>query len=399
MTSELTLVLCLERFWPAHGGVERYTLEIARCMSRSASVIVIAVVRQDRPLRDELLGSPGSRIESADVIGPGVKILTLGLGTWKKWLYKVLTITESVAHRAPISWYYGVRWICQYLTARLLATDARSLLSVPEGDVIVHSMGPWEASLVGDLLFPHATRISSPFIHAGHWGEDRFSRKWFRSRHRLIALSEADRRSCHLTGVPPNHINVVPLIGPEPDGRAQKRVRRCVVFLGVARPYKGLEVFIEMARILRGEGHGFRFIYAGSIPFDGARNAATARAAGIEVWGAITEEAKGELLAQSLCLCLPSASEITPYVILESWAAGTPVVATDTPELKEFVGTGGLLVTRTPTAFADAVRGWMLHPDLAEETGKRGFRRLRTRHDPALVGLELRRVYDEALTS
>jgi glycosyltransferase involved in cell wall biosynthesis len=396
-TKKFLLVLCLERFWPAHGGVEAYAQDIARWFQGSCSVMVVTAVRQDRSLREELLDSDGSYLES-DVGGARVRVLTAGLRAPARRWFRSITKMESLSHRLFESQYYRTRWIVAKETGRLLARDLERLLEVDAKNVVVHAMGPWELSLVGDRLFPRAAHVATPFIHPGHWGEDPFSRRWFRSRDALVALSEEDARVCRETARSPERVQIVPIFGPPRiESTARREERRSVVFLGIARPYKGVEVFIEAARLLRLENPDLDFIWAGSIPSESEPLVHVASAAGVKILGSVGEDAKREILSRALCLCLPSTTEITPYSFLEAWAAGCPVVTTDTPHLREFVGEGGELVPREPAAFASAVRRLAASPELTEYRANEGRMYLARRHHSSLVGPALEKVYQKAM--
>ncbi len=82
---------------------------------------------------------------------------------------------------------------------------------------------------------------------------------------------------------------------------------------------------------------------------------------------------------------MPSHSESFGLVALEAQACGTPVVATDVGGLRHVLGHvdghdgGGTLVTQhDPRAFADAVRPFLLDPDVAAAAAQRGLHRAAT---------------------
>jgi glycosyltransferase involved in cell wall biosynthesis len=393
-----TLVLCLERFWPAQGGVERYAQEIARWFRDVCPVVVIVAVRQNCSLRQELLDRRGSFVEPS--VGPaGARVFTVGLGSTAQAWYRGITFLEGFAHRIAGAQYYRTRWIVIQETARLLARDLSRIIDVkPDENVVLHAMGPWEISHVGDRLFPNAARVATPFIHPGHWGEDHFSRSWFHSRDSLVALGEEDARACREIGISPDRIAVVPIFGTAVDDEVvARRDRRAVVFLGIARPYKGLDIFLDAVKILRSEGEDLEFIWAGSVPPETEYLITPARVAGVQVRGPVSECEKADILRRALCICLPSATEITPYSVLEAWAAGAPVVVTDDRYLREFVGEGGEFAGRDPGAFAVAIRKLAQQPELAERRAQAGRSYLRWRHHPPIVGSRLVEVYRQAL--
>jgi glycosyltransferase involved in cell wall biosynthesis len=392
------LVLCLERFWPAHGGVERYSLEIARWFQNICPVFVVTAVRQNRTLREELSERRDSFVESVSEL-PGVQVFTAGLGRVGQAWFRTIASLEDHLNTAFREHYYRTRWLVMQETARLLARSVARILEMDHKcPVVLHAMGPWELSHVGDRLFPHAARVATPFIHPGHWGEDEFSRKWFRSRDCLVALGREDARICGEVGIPSKQVSTVPLFGPETlDAPLDNRNRNAVVFLGVARSYKGVGIFLEAAKRLGKERGDLEFIWAGSVPAESYGYIGQAQAVGVKVLGPVSESEKMEILGRALCLCLPSATEITPYTILEAWGAGASVITTDDPYLREFVGEGGDLVPREAEAVAAAVRRLAERPALAAYRAHIGRSYLQARHHASIVGPLLLDAYQGAI--
>lgn len=390
------LVLCTERFWPAHGGVERYAMEIGKALEERWSVLVLTAVRRDVSLQRSLLSSRGpARVILLKPLR--AEVVMAGLNSPMKAWFRLIISFEDLVHRVALRHYYKTRALALRETARLMAASLQHLQPAwaQYTRVVLHAMGPWEMSLVGDMLFPTAARVTTPFIHPGHWGEDTFSREWFQDRDYVIAIGEEDRKACRAAGVSSDRLRVLPVMTRTPEPFADSSPRRTVLFLGVARPYKGVEVFVEMARRLA--GHDLQWVWAGPIPSEATTLASNARSYGVDVKGPISEAEKLRLLQRTLCVCLPSETEITPYCILEAWAAGASVVATDDKYMREFVGGAGLLAGREPAAFGDAVLRLAQEPGLAREHVRLGTQLLRTRHDPAKIGSLLDELYDTAV--
>jgi glycosyltransferase involved in cell wall biosynthesis len=398
-SEEFTLVICVGRFWPAHGGAERYALDIAEWFSRICPVIVITAVRHSsRPLTAQLLSSDGSYLEYGIGSENGC-VYTVGLRKIARLWFRGLCLLEKTIVQVASSTYYGTRWLAMREISRLLAQDVSKIFDIPSTrNVVVHAMGTWELALVGDRLFPHSVHVATPFIHPGHWGEDSFTQRWLRHRHGLIALSELDALACRRTGIQSDRVHLVPLFGPQiHESPFRREERRVVVFLGTARPYKGVDIFIEVASSLGAPRTDLEFIWIGDVPSDTEHLIAVARASGVQVKGAVTESEKLDVLRRAMCLCLPSTSEITPYSILEAWAAGAPVVATDDPYLREFVGEAGGLVTRDASAFVAAILRLKEQPELAERQVRLGRTYLDSRHHPSTIGSRLLSAYRRAL--
>jgi glycosyltransferase involved in cell wall biosynthesis len=173
---------------------------------------------------------------------------------------------------------------------------------------------------------------------------------------RILAPSEFLRRVFARNGVPEQRIAVVPYgidatrleqIG-EPPPRAAAELM--VGFIGTLAPHKGVDVLVDAVRRTPGDLRLSLFGRATDFPEFVARLAA--RAAGdprIEFRGPFERDELGRVLAGIDVLVVPSTwYENTPFVVLEAFAAGLPVVATDLGGLSELVtdGVNGELFAR-----------------------------------------------------
>ncbi|HET8541480.1 MAG TPA: glycosyltransferase [Anaeromyxobacter sp.] len=138
----------------------------------------------------------------------------------------------------------------------------------------------------------------------------------------------------------------------------------CVASL---RPYKGHAVLLDACRLLRARGVRARVLLVGDGELRrrlAARIARERLGDTVELLGARPHEAIPELLAGATAMVLPSVRardgqmEGIPVALMESMAAGVPVVATRLSGIPELVvdGATGLLVPeRDPAALADAM--------------------------------------------
>jgi glycosyltransferase involved in cell wall biosynthesis len=105
-----------------------------------------------------------------------------------------------------------------------------------------------------------------------------------------------------------------------------------------------------------------------------------------------------ELLPGIDVLVNPSLSEVMPNVVLESMAAGVPVVATDVGGVAEIAGPDkaiALIPPKDSPAIARAVSDLLHHPGRIAELGRAGQRRVREAFSPASQKAQLRALYQE----
>lgn len=127
------------------------------------------------------------------------------------------------------------------------------------------------------------------------------------------------------------------------------------IFIGRLHPWKGLNEIISVA----GKCPEFRFIFIGpgNIP---------PHPENCEFLGSKTPEDVRNWICASDCLLLPSYSEGFPTVIMESFACGVPVIATNIggcPEIVEPGKTGLLVPVRDVNALAEAVNWMGIHSE------------------------------------
>jgi len=101
-------------------------------------------------------------------------------------------------------------------------------------------------------------------------------------------------------------------------------------------------------------------------------------------------------MKSAYCLVLPSKQEGMPYVILEAWASGCPVIATDLPTLRSF-GEGAIyfLKERTVECIKYAVEDVIKNEDLAEKLRREGLNKAKA-FDIKIVAKQFIKIYEKA---
>ena len=228
---------------------------------------------------------------------------------------------------------------------------------------------------------------------------------------RLIAVSEAQRRTYERLGVPPERFTTVPNgirpRGPGPGRRAARAAlglgddQPVVMTVGRLVTMKGqrylvdatpelVRRFPDVAVVVLGQGH----LHA----------ALTQQAASLGVAGAVRLPGHRPdarmLLDAADVFVLPSRHEGMPLAVLEAMDAALPVVATRVIGTAEVVvdGETGILVPpENATALAAALARLLADPGLRERYGREGRRRYRERFTAARMASDTLAVYQEAL--
>ena len=142
---------------------------------------------------------------------------------------------------------------------------------------------------------------------------------------------------------------------------------------------KGVQEFIDAARIMRERGVLARFVLVGTPDSASPTCVSPEKVESwvsegiVECWG--HRKDMETVLAQSNIVVLPSYSEGMPKILLEAAACGRPVVTTDVAGCREAIqcGVTGLLVApKDAIALADAVEKLLMDVDLASSMGVMG---------------------------
>lgn len=171
----------------------------------------------------------------------------------------------------------------------------------------------------------------------------------------FAALSESTRADLVRRGIAPGRIRVIPpgldldRYRPGPARTAANRDRPRVVYLGRVKRYKGVQAGVEAVARLRARFPDIEYQVIG----EGDYAAALRRLAGtlgvsshVTFTGHRDGGEKTRLLQQADVLVYPSPKEGWGLSVLEANACGVPVVASDSPGLRDAVvdGVTGFLV-------------------------------------------------------
>jgi glycosyltransferase involved in cell wall biosynthesis len=191
---------------------------------------------------------------------------------------------------------------------------------------------------------------------------------------RVMTVSRATREEAIARyGLRAEQVVVVPpgVWRPPPAAPAEvEQVRRrlslperYLLFVGALEPRKGLEVLTRAYRDARARGLPLPLVLVGDGPLRGRL-----RGGDMVLAGRVSDRELGALYAGARATVLPSVLEGFGFTPLESLAAGTPVIVSDLPALRETLGDGALRVPPgDATALTDALLAVDADTDLRRE--------------------------------
>lgn len=221
---------------------------------------------------------------------------------------------------------------------------------------------------------------------------------------RLIAPSRFLADTVAAAGVYPDRIRVQPNFTElDVPRRAQDPTGR-VVFAGRLSSEKGVDTLVRAIGLASAELADLPGVLL-DVAGDGPERAALERLAAdvapgrVRFHGRLDRATLVELVGRATLSAVPSRwHENQPLAVLESYALGVPVLATDLGGLPELVDedTGWVVPADDPAAIARVLAGALRDPADAVLRGKRARRLAEERHDPARHLDAIRSIYHEA---
>ena len=187
---------------------------------------------------------------------------------------------------------------------------------------------------------------------------------------RFVALTRFQLEKLVQGGIPREKLCLKPnFVDPPP--RPRSGLGEYALFAGRLAPEKGVATLLRALEL----APGVSARVAGDGPLAGAVQAAAERRPGLSALGWRSADDVRMLLARARCLVVPSEwYEPFGLVVIEAFACGVPVIATQIGALPELVehGRTGLLVTpRDPGALASALEWAWKHPEELALMGRR----------------------------
>ncbi|MBV9808707.1 MAG: glycosyltransferase family 4 protein [Solirubrobacterales bacterium] len=387
----MRLTYVSRRAWPARGGIERYLYLFATELAVNHDVQVLSQQVADAEIGHLRVAMLGADFKPFTRNGLHTEPLRL---TVPEKIRLLPLAARSLAYRVPRLGLVEDNY------RRYGAVIGDAMARTADRPDVLHLMNGGNFAAAG----AHASRrlgvplVVTPQAHPGQWDDDPASGEAYRKAQKVIASGEADARTYLGLDVAPQRVAIVPpCSAPLPQGRGEplRRDRQLdgplVLFLGVRREYKGVDVLMQAAPQVSRDVPGVTFAFVGpgaALPPapDGVR---------ILDVGPVDEEEKAGWLEAADVLALPSGYESFGLVVAEAWSLGTPVVTSTAPALVELVkaGGGGLAVPRETGALARALVDVLRDPAAARDMGAKGRAHWRAHHTPERTARRLLEIY------
>jgi glycosyltransferase involved in cell wall biosynthesis len=410
----MNIVYSLPVYWPAVGGCEFLTHELAHILSEREGVDVRVLtqindqeVKTRAPLwfNTTCFGEEKGRVYRED----GVEVHLLGLGaSVRKAIYPFV----RYHHRFP------------RISTRVLIQVFQRQFSRASGDVdIIHCIHNG-LSYYGVLSHQVARKSGVPFVfsptlHLYHEGwhdemmrairegrefrylpelhlrprgyHDRFWLQLCRDADALVTWTGFEKDFLVGLGIPAGKIfplRLGPVVCDEGAGSDLSESYGleddvpAVLFLGRNHELKGIEELLQAARTVWTRIPDARFLFIG--PKEGKSDDLFRkyRDERVIVIDKVSDGEKVDFIRRCDIFCVPSLHESFGIVFLEAWHHGKPIVAADIPPIRELNPgqRGGFLITPTPEEIAEHIIRLLEDQTLRTRMGEWGKRRVETEY-------------------
>jgi len=176
-----------------------------------------------------------------------------------------------------------------------------------------------------------------------------------------------------------------------------------VGLIGRISPWKGQDIFLRAAALVKSKFPNVRFQIVGSALFGEKQYESQVRALctqlqldSVVTFAGFRSDIPAVLEDLDIVVHASTTGEPFGQVIIEGMAAGKPVVATNgggVPEIVEHNQTGILIPMKDPVAMSDAICRLLANRAERVEMGRKGWERVRDKFTLSRVALEIESVY------
>lgn len=227
-------------------------------------------------------------------------------------------------------------------------------------DVALRAARRWSKPLIARCGYLHSEFVAREHGADSQQAEDArtLESKVFSAANRVVVTTSAMRETVvTIHGIAPEKVVVVPNYVDtnrfRPSGASPKKRPRQICFVGRLVPQKNIIALLEAVA-----GLDLELLLVGSGPLRGEVEAAVRRLdARVQLLGNLANAELPALIQRCGLFVLPSLYEGHPKALLEAMACGVPVIATDSPGIREVIrhGETGYLCGTSPDAIRDAI--------------------------------------------
>ncbi len=394
------ILFTLARYWPAVGGSELHTRELAQHLKPWAESSVLCHNSASGISNELACAQADTRVQEDQ----GIPVSQHGPQGLRRTLLQGLALAHP--HTRVVRPLYDqlFRPLCR--GALRDASQDQELIHAVYNGMTTHAEEALAVARERGLPF-----VWTPLAHthapAGSgWASSRF-RRLYREADALIAMTDYERDWLIQHGAQPSRTHVCPvgpLLGAGDDPAAFRLAQGLgqaplVLFLGRHARTKGYQELAQAAPAIWARHPEARLLFIGPQTDASRRFFQAWNDPRIRVIDHLSEQKKNAALAACDLLCVPSTQESLGVTYLEAWHYGKPVIGADIEVLRTVIqeGRDGLLVQPAPEPIAAAVCALLDDPARREAMGRHGQARTRSRYHWPAIAARLAGIYGDLL--
>ena len=390
----------IPRYWPAVGGAELHTRELAQRMSSLHRVGVVHQCADEAELLEAAAArSPGQLRQDGEV---AVRQLDVDA--------RIRPPLNALSSRVETS--RGARKLYNLLLKKSIQPR---LDAAANGFDVIHAvyngLTPLTLAAMDTARKQAKPLVWTPLAHTQEPAGTAWSSRSFRSMYRradaLITMTQYEKDFLIEMGAKSDRVYVNPvsvLLEDNIDARAF-RARHAignapmVLFLGRHVRDKGYQTLVHAAQSIWRSRPDTRLVFIGPGDREADLFFSAINDSRIVRIPRISDEDKCSALAACDLLCVPSIKESLGVIYLEAWHYAKPVIAADLPVLKTVIdhGKDGLLCAPQADEVAHSVIRLLGDAELRASLGQAGQAKVRQRYNWQTIATDMHALYAELL--
>ncbi|MGI0116035.1 glycosyltransferase family 4 protein [Zooshikella sp. RANM57] len=397
---KLRTLICIPRYWPAVGGSELHTRELAQNLTPYAEITVLNHNSCSTLPNEQACANAKNAVYTDHQI----QVHQVAPTNWQRPLLKALaSIHPKTRIVRPIFDHFFSN--VSHNALMQLSTEKDLIHVVYNGMTCVAEQALKVAKARGiPYIFTPLTHTHAP--EGKGWSSPRF-RQIYRQSDAIIAMTSYEREWLIQRGAHPAKTHICP-VGPllvnDPDPthfRKSKGIDQApmILFLGRHVETKGYQQLANAAKYVWKEYPEARFIFMGpqtetSVLFFKSFN--DSRFMRIQD---VSENEKCSALAACDLLCVPSTQESLGVIYLEAWHYAKPVIAANIEVMRTVINDrkDGLLVVPKCDSIAKAIIELLKNPELRLRLGEAGNIRVQKNFSWTTLAEKMAQVYHTTL--
>lgn len=371
----MNLVFTTTAYLPSIGGAQIYQHCLAKALSEKYKISVLC--HWDKNRNDWLLGTTlKAPTQTREYVYENIPVRRLGLSAKEKL---------SLAPYLPI--YYP--WMNVAL-AGMSPVLERHVNDISQNASLIHNMRIGREGLSYASLSV-ARKHKIPFVftpfHHPRWVGWRYKAylQIYHEADLLFTLTNHEKDFMLSLGIAEERVAVTgmgPLVADNacPSAFLEKYGidGPMVLFLGQHYEYKGFRQVLEATKAVWETAPDTHFVFVGPAVGDSEEAFKENADRRIHRLGNLDLQEKTNGLSAAYLLCVPSTQESFGGVYTEAWCFKKPVIGGNIASIAEVIdeGKNGYLVNQNAHEIAERITYLLAHPDLAQEMGEEGYRKV-----------------------